>query len=425
MSNFDIVSNILNLVQNKDYSTKQAISECFQIYHLSIEDKDKVFKIVYNYLNHFAYIDYVFEKYLDLKDKNHSYFLLVAIFVYVRYLKNNMEENEYEKVLNNSFYNDNIERRVKPLFFEMLNKEKLLEEELSINRKLSIYYNLPINLIRYLKKNFSNEVVKNILNCKDQNKPYFAINIKKAKINDFLNDDRFTLLRNKNDFLKDTAILRLDKTIKASQLQELKDGKIFPLDLSTAKAIDDIKYHQYDEGLLLPITNGHISSFLKMVADENKGKFTSVMISEYDANPARALYKRLDVNPEQIRIKDISLLQAYVPSKSKDLVIVHFENSQIGMMKRKKEVLLTLNINKYQENTKKMLEYLQEALNIVKEDGRLVFMTKSFFDFETKDLVQQLIEKNKDKITLVKDKTIFPYEYNSDAIYYAIFKRNK
>ncbi len=424
MSIYDIVANILNLIQNKNYKTKDAISECFQIYNISKNDKDLIYKIVYTYLNHFAYIDYVLEVNLNLQEKNLSYFLLCSILILKRYLKKNITLKEYENILFQSYYNDSINRQVKQDFYNLICQEKLISNELSLNRRLSIYYNYPINLIRYIKRVFTPDVVKKLLMAKDQTKPYFAINAIKAKIQDYENDPRFVLIKNKNELLQDLAMIQLEQPIRASQMEDLKQGYIFPLDFSVAKVLDDIKYHPFDDVILMTATTGNITSYLKIFASKNVGKMTAVFLRDVDLSRSKSLYNRLGIDVESILLKDISHLEADVERQSKDVVFVNLDNSSIGMMKRRKEVLLNLDLSKLQEeNLQNIYKTLDEGYNLVKDNGRLVYMTKSFFEFETKNVIKKLLEKYKD-LTLIKEKLILPYEYDCDGIYYAIMKRN-
>ena len=71
---------------------------------------------------------------------------------------------------------------------------------------------------------------------------------------------------------------------------------------------------------------------------------------------------------------------------------------------------------------KREKEYLEEASKYVSSGGELVYSVQSILLDEGKRLIEDFLKKHSE-YSLEKERQIYPYEFNSDGLYYAIMRK--
>jgi 16S rRNA (cytosine967-C5)-methyltransferase len=107
-----------------------------------------------------------------------------------------------------------------------------------------------------------------------------------------------------------------------------------------------------------------------------------------------------------------------------DKVLLDAPCSGLGVIKRKGDILLNLNDTKFDELEEIQYELLCEAGKILKRGGTLVYSTCTLNKKENEVQIKYYLNKNPD-LYLVEQRTILPFEFNSDGFYYAIIKKHE
>lgn len=427
MKIFDMVADILYAIKIKKIPVKDYCNYFFLSNNISKEDKKYVVKIVNFYVRHFMLIDFAIKDNFPLISKEDIFFYLIAYyFISFKYMKEDISVEEIDNDLLESLYTptyvDTTSFSQKIRAFCTQNKY-LENKTLSKLEKNLLILNIPYDVFVKLHDSFSRDELNNLIKPNFQYKQALAININKCHLEDFVNDDRFEIIKSENKMFDSYGILILKQKILPSELKEVVDGKLFVLDFSIFKALDDINYHSFDDIMQITATSGNLCSYYSIINNMNNGRSLACFLDDRSLARSKALFERLGVDCETLICKELRFIKNEVEFDSKDVVICTPPNSNIGMFKRSGDVLFNFSLETAEMRAKDVIkEYLEESSYFVKPNGRLFFMVRSFLDFETTERIEEFV-KNHPEFTLIKEKQILSYEFNSDSLYYAILKR--
>ena len=118
------------------------------------------------------------------------------------------------------------------------------------------------------------------------------------------------------------------------------------------------------------------------------------------------------------------MLRTYLPYSSYDVVFVTPKSSFLGQLSKRPSIALTITSNELKKITKKEMACLEEGAKYLLPSGVLVYACESILKEEGPKIVSSFLKRHKDYV-LAKEKTIFPYEYNSYGMYYAILEKEE
>ena len=116
------------------------------------------------------------------------------------------------------------------------------------------------------------------------------------------------------------------------------------------------------------------------------------------------------------------MLKTYCEYKVYDLVFVTPPSSYLGQVRRRPDILVNITESDIRAMVKREKEYLEEASKYVSSGGELVYSVQSILLDEGKRLIEDFLKKHSE-YSLEKERQIYPYEFNSDGLYYAIMRK--
>ena len=117
----------------------------------------------------------------------------------------------------------------------------------------------------------------------------------------------------------------------------------------------------------------------------------------------------------------LNLLCTFVQSDN-NRVIVMPENSELGLVRKKPEVLLSLKKEDLDSLLEREYQTLKEASKYVTNDGELDYIVPTLNKKESYLLVRKFLSENP-KFGMIEEEMIFPYQYNGEGIYFARLRK--
>ena len=165
-----------------------------------------------------------------------------------------------------------------------------------------------------------------------------------------------------------------------------------------------------------------LSSSLAMRTYLEDGKIETLFTSESRFRRGKYQFERLGLNNAQAYYGSLKLLKTYCEYKVYDLVFVTPPSSYLGQVRRRPDILVTIAESDIKAMVKREKEYLEEASKYVSSGGELVYSVQSILLDEGKRLIEDFLKKHSE-YSLEKERQIYPYEFNSDGLYYAIMRK--
>ena len=154
----------------------------------------------------------------------------------------------------------------------------------------------------------------------------------------------------------------------------------------------------------------------------NTGSITAIELHPHRAKLIGQLMDKLGITIVQTKTLDARELMNHLPSNEYDTVLADVPCSGLGVMRRKADIKIRLTPEQLDE-----IEGLQKAIldgiaSLVKVEGTLVYSTCTLNKKENENQIRHFLKKYPD-YSLVEERTIFPFEYDSDGFYMAKLKR--
>ncbi|MDY2575499.1 MAG: hypothetical protein SOW55_05995 [Bacilli bacterium] len=341
---------------------------------------------------------------------------LVLSLSFYRYARN-INFVEIEKMLLESLEQNKIEidkELVSNMLKELKDNITFLPEVFNDNfiKKISLNYSYPEWIVSMMRKHFG---TRNTFKSIVSSRKAFPISL---CANELLVDE----ITNP-DFEKtsttDTSYLYVGKK-KLYEEELFINRKVFVLDQSTQRVIEDLKIIQGEKILL--IGNFDPSFMIKTcIGISDLGKVRAACFDYGHYLNVKNVLSKFKFRSFEAFESPLNLLCTFVQSDN-NRVIVMPENSELGLVRKKPEVLLSLKKEDLDSLLEREYQTLKEASKYVTNDGELDYIVPTLNKKESYLLVRKFLSENP-KFGMIEEEMIFPYQYNGEGIYFARLRK--
>ncbi|MCU0327482.1 MAG: methyltransferase domain-containing protein [Chitinophagales bacterium] len=303
-----------------------------------------------------------------------------------------IEYNDFSKISEQIEASPNIKHSCSEFFWDKSENQINEKEWLFLNKKAAIYLNINTNLISLL--DFSDllkqaKIAHEVIDMATVSQDKFPISA--IKINQRVNFQADPFLSNSSYF----EIQDLGSQIPISTLPELQNGLI--VDFCAGQG-------------------GKSIQLLKKFSP--KSKLISTDIDEQKLNHLSLRAQRLNFTNFETKILDQSFLDTY--QNKVDLLVLDAPCSGSGTIRR--QISLKYHITKHslEKNIILQRSIIENAINLVKSEGLLLYITCSIFTEENQAQRDFILEK---KLVLVSEYQVFSSENDSDSFYFCLFRK--
>ena len=282
--------------------------------------------------------------------------------------------------------------------------------------EIAIKTSHPLWMVRMLFKQYGEEETKRI--CASNN----DIPIRVARVN--------TLLTTKEKILE-------DKDFKAGYISEdavvFKSGNIanteyFKMGMLTiqdesSQLVARFLNPQKGENVLdMCCAPGSKTTHLSAIM-ENTGSITAMDIFPHKIALVEENIKRMQAKNISCEVQDATKLQGVLKKESFDCILLDAPCSGFGVLRRKPEI-------KYHDASAMdtiiplQLKLLENAYYLLKNNGKMVYSTCTLNKKENTFMMQKFIKLFPD-MQILEEKTILPYQYQSDGFYMCKLKKGR
>lgn len=282
--------------------------------------------------------------------------------------------------------------------------------------EIAIQTSHPLWMVRMLFKQYGEEETKRI--CASNN----DIPIRVARVN--------TLLTTKEKMLE-------DKDFKAGYISEdavvFKSGNIanteyFKMGMLTiqdesSQLVARFLNPQKGERVLdMCCAPGSKTTHLSAIM-ENTGSITAMDIFPHKIALVEENIKRMQAKNINCQVQDATKLQGVLKKESFDRILLDAPCSGFGVLRRKPEI-------KYHDASAMdtiiplQLKLLENAYYLLKNNGKMVYSTCTLNKKENTFMMQKFIKLFPD-MQILEEKTILPYQYQSDGFYMCKLKKGR
>lgn len=392
----------------------------------NLSENDKVvFKLdVLGSLRHFYQLQYEATKEFPefMPDDDEIYLIIIALYEF-RYHSKDLAGYE---VINQTtatikFMSLRLDsEQVKNKLEEITKKKFVLPEDLKkdLYAYNALFFNTPKWIIELLTSEYGDDICMNfLLSSQRKGSQYLAINTIYRKIEDFSNDVRFIHPQVLNTALE-------YQTGKCSNLIEVKKGDLFPQDLSTQIMLNSLNYCFKQKTLHIGAKSGSIMAEVAIRIHDNGGYVDALFSNDKKYSSAKYLSRRLGLDNTHIFYGSLKMMKTYSPYNSYDMVIYSPNSSKLGQVRRRPDIFPTLQKEDIFKYCAKSSIDLNEVKKFVASDSYLIYHVPTITKEETTNIIKDFLSKNDDFI-LEYERQIFPYEYGSDGLYFAVLKKIK
>lgn len=378
-------------------------------------DKNFITKVVHGVLQNFYLLDYKISKLNDKKIKRKVYLILLISIYQLDYMNKIPEYAVINEAINlTKNYVDNYASKfVNALLRNYVTNRIQIKEEDFVNKHeyLSIYYSMPLFIIKMFIKQYGEENTIKILKSTLINAP-LSIRINTYKIT------KEELLKNPN-FKEGT--LAINSAIYIGKTREVlneyvKKGLVSIQDEAGQLIAPLLELKENDLVLDMCAAPGsktcHMGELLK-----NKGKIIAIDLYDHRLELLQKATKRLELNNIEVRSYDSTKLHEIYKEKEFNKILLDAPCSGLGVIRRKMDIKYNVTPESIDELVKLQSVLLDEAYLLLNDQGILVYSTCTLNKKENEKQILNFINKYKD-MKVIEERTILSYENDSDGFYY-------
>ena len=284
-------------------------------------------------------------------------------------------------------------------------------------KRLAFNYAYPEWVVKMVFKHFS---IKNA---------YKAIASSRKNINITVNHNSFLTSVNKllesGHFEKGTLsekCLRCVCKEKVIDLPEFKKNLIFVESEVNQLLVDKLNLEAGDEGLLFAKDKGPLT--LDMALNMKDMGCLHVVCQDLTyLTSVRAMANRFRLHILDLIQTNLELLLTHIGKETCDKILLIPESSNLGLIRRHPEYLLTLDRNNLDSIIENQKRYLSEVSEHLKVGGRMVYAVYTYNKKESTLIIEDFLNSHPN-YSLIEEKQIFAHEVPSDGVYYAVLERN-
>lgn len=290
--------------------------------------------------------------------------------------------------------------------------EELMKDPYAYN---AMFFNTPLWIVKLWAREYGDEQTMNLMLANQRRgTQYLAINTLTKSSDDYLEDDRLTI----SPIVKTALEYRVGP---CSELIDVMEGNLFAQDLSNQIMLEEIPFDYNQRILHIGSISGGLAAGLALRSYPLHGFVDALFSDEGKLRRGRALIARLGLSNIRARFGDVNLMKTYSPYEEYDLVMLSPKSSQLGQIRRRPDILVTLQENNISYYGRQQLARLKEAAKFLVPGGLLVYAVSTITEEETTDVINKFLKDPSFK--KVYSRQIFPHEYGSDGLFFAILKR--
>ena len=302
--------------------------------------------------------------------------------------------------------------------------EKYQDNPLAHN---ALLLNCPEWVLEAYTRQFGTEGAARLLRRAGQPSPlYLTVNTLKADASTFAKDPRYHLVESISPSYQGGASLRaLTRETEARHSREVKEGLVFPQDISWFRFLDAVSLPQYCRVLHVHAREGYIAAALALRASRQEGKVEANFPTLENMDRAKVLHDRLGVNNVRPVVSSTQMLKTSLPFDSYDTVVVTPTSSHLGMASRRPEILPSFDADRLSVIIQSQREELLEASFFTARGGILAYAVPSILSEETDQVVESFLSERKEYRLLTRKALLQEGKDYGYSLYYAILERTR
>ncbi len=407
------IEAIEKIVEKKGF-THIVVNEYLRKFILSDQDKSFFTKLVYGTVENLLTIEYYLEPFLKKRQKPWVKYLLYVSIYQLVYLKTPNYAVVDEAVSIANLKDRSIGGFVNAVLRNFLRNDLRDFSGLDEIETLSIKYSYPKWLIAYLLKDYSYEVVEKILiEFAKVKKTAVRVNTlltTNEEVMERLTQDGITF--EKSDLVKNGLLI--DGNILDHEL--FKTGKIVIQDLAAQLVSEVVGPSEGAKVLDVCAAPGGKSSHLSAIMN-NTGTIIACDIHKHKQKLMDNLFKNNGNKNIITKIIDARLLkneEEYI--NSFNYILADVPCSGLGVMGHKVDLKYQMNLESIEEIKILQSEILNSTWELLKPGGYYTYSTCTLNKEENEEQIQKFL-KNRSDVEVVYERTILPFEHNSDGFY--------
>lgn len=407
---------IEKIINNQAYS-EEVIDEYLHKFEMTKEERALFMDIVNGVILNLLTLEFYLTPYVSKKRYKSWVRPLLYISIYQIYYLDFNEEDIIKETHEMAKIKDRFSSSLVRIILEKLVRNPLRSvDELDELNRLSIKYSYPVWLVAYLLKDYSIDIVEEILKLRPNSNQVIRINNK--KVND---DEVFSVLEKEGISFKKLPNLKSAFLIKNidSKHNLFKEGLIIKENKKSQLIVEDIKS---SNNITVLDLFSRISNCANYLYDINNGK-CSIYACEYDENNLKKLSKnsrKLGTNINYQLASPINI-DKIIDVESFDYVIANVPSSGLGLLGKKIDLKYHLNTSSIKGIIKYQEEIIEKSCQLVKKGGYFIYATDSINSDENEKQIAKLIGENKE-YEIIWEEKVLP-EKDSGGFYICKLRR--
>lgn len=392
-------------------------------FNLNKDDHKRLEEIVLGSMKHFLALSYeARETYKDFGPDDDEIYLLVIAIYEIRYCQRIIasfqviaEAKEAVSLGGLRFDENDLDKKLTDLASHPFTlPEELKSDTFKYN---SLFFSTPEWLIKMWAAQYGDQTCMNILISNQKNATqYIRVNQAKATKEELLSEQIY-----KECPETDNGLVYISPRHFSTQ-KDAKEGKAFVQDLSLQLMLDALTYSRGMKALHICGITSSVASNLASRLVILGGQVEASFLGEQNYRKAVYQFLRLGLLNAKAYYGDIDRLRTFCAFSSYDLVLVTPPSTYLGQIRRRPGLLAMMEMDDMNKLIVRQKELLEEASMYAVSGGELVYSVQTINLKEGKNVVMAFLDAHKE-YELVSEKQIFPYDYNSDGLYYAVMKR--
>lgn len=415
MNLLDYSLGLFNRVLTKEITFAQAMNKYVGQLNVDNSDVTKIKDVLKSVINRYYFFKWELNEVIKDDFSSDEVNILIISLAFARYcrnvvindvltwLKESIKENNY-KINFEEAKNKISSIYQKPTTIDEFNKN-------IASKRLSLMYSYPEWLIKMWLKHYGpKNTIKTISFTRSQTPIALSINMMKGD---------FEALNKDEDFTKSKLTTSGYSYVGKGKLNENKfflNHDIFVLDHSLQFVVDILDPFQGDKVLIC--SDNKTVSLATALRMNDFGKVNYVCPNINASNQTRLMASHFRLSNLIPIESSLSLLITHYQYGEMDKVLCMPPSSDFGLIRKKPEIVITFKKEDMDNLIKVQKEYIEEFSKYVKDEGTFVYSVTTLNDKESRKIVKEFLSKHSE-FFLMEEKIIFPYEYQTDGVYYA------
>ena len=412
-----LAAKILIKIENDGAYSNLTLNSFFNECDISSQDKAFVTTLVYGVIERKITIDYVLKKFIKTSVKKVQEYTLaclrIAVYqiLFLDKIPDSAAVNEAVKLIKNSKENRNF-GFVNAVLRNILRQENYLPDGDDINT-LSVIYSCPVEIIQSFIKDYGLENTRCLLEESLKPAPLTVrVNTLKCGIKMFKEK-----IGVETEEVKPSGAVIFKKGFSINNCELYKQGLYFVEDNASQTAVTVLAPQKNERMLDMCAAPGG-KSFASAIMMENSGEIVSCDLYPHKVLLIEKGAKRLGLDIINPCVCDAT---AYNSDLGKfDCVLCDVPCSGLGIIRRKPEIKYK-DINEFINLPDLQLKILSNAVNYLKQGGRILYSTCTLRKAENEKVIESFLSLNKD-FSLEYSHTFMPHTDGTDGFYCALLK---